>query len=622
MKVLNLQRIFFLSVFLWISAGFSFGAKRFDVRVEGDTAFSEKYVVSLLSLPEQTADWGAQDWESWAQDASSLVAETYHEQGYFDATAEVVPPDLDSLKTRKSFLIAVRLHEGPQYRFGPVGIHLPSGSFPVYDSSNLRSRQGRAFDKSFIYRDRRDLLKFYGDAGFLKAQAAESLFYDTTQKSVHVAFRIAPGRALVFDTLILHIQREGDTTGLQGKTSTKLLRGLFTLQRGDTLSLKDISNFERKLKSTRVFSFVRVRDSLFSETGGGRSALVLNAEEKIPGELEASAFWENLYGIGGSVGWSQANMNGSLQEGHATVTFAQRKQSLFLGYGAPLLFGTLVRFDNNFTINWFQDVAPVLDRGWFNGNFEVFNESKLSRQLLRWMRVVSGVELFGKSTETDSGRQRDFSLNYINSVFLEQLDDPVNPTQGARLAFTWGNGGSILEGGNFSISQHRHNWLEAEDAAYLPFSRWLVLALRANGGRFFGDGGINADRFFLGGPRSIRSEDWRQVCPEIVDTICNDNIEPAYFLASAELRIQPFQPSWVPADGILKNLVGLQIVPFADYGNVWEVGKPLTSRGQGRAVGMGLRYLFLSLFNIRFDYAVDPRNTSQQRFILDLSQAF
>jgi hemolysin activation/secretion protein len=66
----------------------------------------------------------------------------------------------------------------------------------------------------------------------------------------------------------------------------------------------------------------------------------------------------------------------------------------------------------------------------------------------------------------------------------------------------------------------------------------------------------------------------------------------------------------------------LQVVPFADYGNVWEHGKALTESGKGRAVGLGLRYGLLSLFNIRVDYARDPGDASVERWIFDLAQAF
>jgi outer membrane protein assembly factor BamA len=390
------------------------------------------------------------------------------------------------------------------------------------------------------------------------------------------------------------------------------------------LSLKDISAYERKLKSTRVYNYVRVRDSLM-ESGG--SALLLNAEERVPGAIDVSAFWENLYGFGGSLGWSHGNLAGSLQEGRGGFTFAERKQSLFLGYASPLLFGTSIRFDNDFIVNWYQDGKFVKDSGWFRGDFDVSNQSKLSRQLLRWMRFVSGAELLGTSEKIDSAtRLRDFNLNYLNSLFMHQLDDIVNPTRGLKLSLTWGNGGPLIRQGEVSVFRSRHNWFEVGSSAYLPLARWLVLALRLDGGRFYGSGGLNSERFFLGGGRSVRNEDWRHVCPDTASGICvKEGVEPAYFLGSVEARLQPFQPSWIGSEGKLRHLLGLQVVPFMDYGNVWEVGENLTESGKGHAVGVGGRYVFLALFNIRVDYAWDPRhpgNADRRRWIFDLIQAF
>jgi outer membrane protein assembly factor BamA len=236
---------------------------------------------------------------------------------------------------------------------------------------------------------------------------------------------------------------------------------------------------------------------------------------------------------------------------------------------------------------------------------------------------VSGAELFGKSERLDSvTRARDFNLNFLNSLYLQALDNPINPSQGERLALTWGNGGPLFDNGELALFEEaRHNWLEAEAAGYLPVGRWLVLALRLDGGRFFGPGGINSGRFYLGGPRSVRSRGWRSVCPQkTVDRKClEEGLEPAYVLGSAELRFQPF---FKATSGFLGNLNGIQVVPFTDYGNVWEVGKPVTESGRGRAVGLGLRYGFLTLFNIRVDYAQDPEDAGQKRWILDLAQAF
>lgn len=591
--------------------------ERPDVRVEGENAFSASRIADLLPLPSRLPAWNPEEWDAWSEDAVLLVREAYRDRGYFDADVAVHPLIPGGEAGAPPRVIEVRVREGERYSFGNVRIHLPDTVYPEFDTTDLEVRPQRAYDKELLFRDRRSLLQFYGNAGFIKTQAAESLYYDFDYKSVDVVFRIDPGRALVFDTLLFRIQREGDTTGLRGMTQLSVLRELFPLRAGDTLTLRDIGTYERKLKSTRVFNFVRLRDSIVDASMHSRSALILEAEERIPGEFEIAGYWETQYGFGADLSWAQANLGGSLQESRAGVILAQRKQSVLAGYSSPLLFGTSVRFDNDFVVNWYQDSRLVREAGWFGGDFDVSNQSRLSRQLFGWARGVGSAELFGKSERIDTVfRARDFNLNFLNSIYMQRLDDPINPARGGRLALTWGNGGSLL-----ALFERRHNWLEAEASTYVSPADWLVLALRLDGGRFFGEGGINASRFFLGGPRSVRSRGWRDVCPETTSEggCLQEDIEPAYILGSAELRLTPFYGT---VDGFLARLKGLQVVPFADYGNVWNVGSPLAKSGEGRAVGVGVRYGFLALFNLRVDYARDPLDASTYRWVFDLAQAF
>ncbi len=628
-----------LARWLWIAgllalAGAPLAAESPSIKVRGHNALSARRVIDLVPIPDPLPDWDREQWDSWAEDAALLVREGYREQGYFDAEDSIVPVFADSLRLspRTSqraageyappVRIEVRVSEGTRYRFGEVRVDLPPPPFPQFDTTSLAVRTGRVFNKNLLFQDRRELLKFCGNAGFLKATAAESLFYDFDRKAVNVVFKMKPGPALVFDTLLLRILREGDTTGLTGKTNSKVLRNLFPTKPGDTLSLRDINTFERKLRSTRAFNFVRLRDSGGS-AAGSNSAVLLAAEEKVPGAMEVAGYWETQYGFGTDLTWSHANLAGRLQEARLGLTLAQRKQSILAGYSAPLLFGTSIRFDNDLVSNWYQDSRLQQGTPWFDGDFDISNQSRLSRALTTWARAVSGAELFGKSERLDSAtRARDLNLNFLNSLYMQNLDNPINPTRGERLALTWGNGGPLFDGGELALFQGtRHNWYEAEAAGYLPVGRWLVVALRLDGGRFYGQGGINSGRFYLGGPRSVRSRDWRSVCPQVtVDNKCiEEGIEPAYMLGSAELRLQPFFKS---TSGFLGELAGVQVVPFVDYGNVWEVGKAVTESGKGRAVGVGLRYGFLTLFNVRVDFAQDPGDPGQNRWILDLAQAF
>jgi outer membrane protein assembly factor BamA len=320
-------------------------------------------------------------------------------------------------------------------------------------------------------------------------------------------------------------------------------------------------------------------------------------------------------------------MLGNLHEGKLGASLAQRKQTLFLGYASPLFFGTSFRFDDDLVANWYQDSKLQRKAGIYEGDFEVTNSSKLSRVFTPWLRGLANTELTDQSRKIDTNEfERFFNLNFINTAFFAFLDAAANPTKGVRWAFTWGNGGSFLTDGEIDVPiSDRHNWLEVESGYYLPVSERIKLAFRLDGGRFFGPGDQNSERFFLGGPRTVRSYGWRQVCPDRDDAtgICRKSgVEPAYFLGSFEIRSNPFTSGFINPDGRWAWLFGLQVVPFVDYGNVWEVGRPLNGDGSGRAYGLGLRYNLLSIFNFRLDYAVDGPERKHDQWVLDLAQAF
>jgi outer membrane protein assembly factor BamA len=495
----------------------------------------------------------------------------------------------------------------------------------VIGADELRSRPGKPFDKDLVFRDRRELLNAYGDAGFLHARSTESLAPDTAVKVVNLEFLVDPGPAVVFDTLIIRNLREGDTTGKPGITSTRLVKSLLGIKPGDTVSLAQFASFEKKLKSTRVFNYVRLKDSLL-ESQGNRSALILATEERVPGEADLALFYETQYGAGVSANWSHGNMLGQLHEGRVGGSWAQRKQSVYLGYASPLFYGTSFRFDNDLVANWYQDSRLQRDARALEGDFDITNSSKLSRSFTSWLRGLSNTELTGQSEKLDTNDlEREFNLNFINSSFFSFLDDPVNPERGARWSLTWGNGGSFLRKGAINVPvSHRHNWLEAETGFYYPLTERIKLAFRLDGGRFYGEGGLNSERFFLGGPRSVRSFGWRQVCPERDSNgLCvKRGLEPAYYLTSFEIRSSPFSTAFINPDGHWKFLLGVQVVPFVDYGNVWVVGEKHRPEGEGKAFGLGLRYSLLSIFNLRLDYAVDGPERDHDQWVLDLAQAF
>jgi outer membrane protein assembly factor BamA len=205
-----------------------------------------------------------------------------------------------------------------------------------------------------------------------------------------------------------------------------------------------------------------------------------------------------------------------------------------------------------------------------------------------------------------------------------------------------GNGATVYDDGAIQGLEGRHAWIEARTAAYghLPGVRQFVGAVRLDGGRFFGAGGQNADRFFLGGPRSVRSYGFRQLCPDAPSpavgscALTETPTEPAYILASAELRLSPLNFAWMSSRGIAGFFKPVEIVPFVDYGKVWNLrGDERVSLspeflnegfGRGVAYGGGLRYPLLGIFNLRLDFAWGRPGGggAPDQWLVDLAQAF
>jgi hypothetical protein len=121
-------------------------------------------------------------------------------------------------------------------------------------------------------------------------------------------------------------------------------------------------------------------------------------------------------------------------------------------------------------------------------------------------------------------------------------------------------------------------------------------------------------------------------------------LEPAYFLASAELRLHPFAFSAVGARGLTGFLKPMGLVPFFDYGKVWNLlgDEPsyfssafyTTGEGRGLAFGAGIRYPLLGIFNLRLDFAWGRPDGGAipfagragdawpDQWVIDLAQAF
>jgi len=613
-------------------------ASGLDVTLSGEKSFHTKELMD--GLPDMPEKLNNDQVQSWSEDAAAEIENVYEESGFLQV--KVDPQVQDPNGSSKTWKVVLHVSEGPHYRFGKVHVFIQDDSSEVLPPGNLTAKEGDFYVEEDLSLDQRQITRTLGNDGFVHATVSEESVRHDSIASVEILYRVTRGHAVVFDTLMVNIRRVPPMDSLEGLTREDLLRALVPYRVGDTVRTDPNDKVIEKLQSTGLFNSVRLEDSALADKS--KSALILTVEEKVPGNASASIFFETQYGLGVSGSVTHSNVAGSMKEVSLGSEFAQHKQSFSAGFGSPLLWNLLLRFNDNVLVEWYQDLLPGVPV--FSGDFHASNTASLSRTFNFWLRGVSSFELdYLDQFVVDTGttaltREKLSSLDFVNTAFISFVDQDLNPTRGVRYALTWGNGSPI--DGWSSVVNDRSNWLQLQSTYYyyLPPIDQVKVAFRLEGGRFFGDGGENANRFFLGGPRNIRSYDFEQLCPDAPPPsvgacpLQQEPLEPAYFLLSAELRLTPFDFPAVESRGFTKYIKPLGIVPFVDYGKVWNLYGTdhfsLTRRffasgnGRGIAYGGGLRYPLLGIFDFRLDLAWGRPGGGDwpDEWLVDLAEAF
>ncbi len=620
-----------------------------DIRLSGNSFLPSHKILEVLSADPE--EWSEDGLRTWREDAEFRVSDLYRSSGFFDLQIKIVLRNKS--ENPKDVEANLAIVEGSRYLFDSVHIII-ADTFGLADSLNgrkalpslgpqieleeLEAHAGLPYHEDAMLKDRRYLLRRYGDAGFVRAEVNDKVEIRAATKTVGVDYWVNPAYPVVFDTLVLRNTRAPPADTAAGITREKLIRSLVPYLRGDTVRISMSDKLIEKLQYTGAFNYVRFKDSVSTDTSHG-SILYLYAEEHVPGNVHGSIFLETQYGPGVSLDARHSNISGTLNELRLGTALAKARQTTYVGYGNPLPFGYLIRFDDDADVAWYQDKVLHAEQGLFGGDFRAANSSRLTFPMAYWLRLVANAEIEAKSRMLGGGlRERDLNLNFIQTGFISFLNNQMDPTRGLRFSLTWGNGGPLVKGNVFDITEFRHNWVEAQTAQYYYFPRLhqVKLATRLDGGRFFGAGGSNSERFFLGGSRSVRSFDFQSLCLEKTpgsdstgaDGACRGQGQSlAYYLASAELRFEPFDFGFIDPRSHWHYLLPIQLVPFVDYANVWAMGgdfklddaSDIRTSGRGYAYGLGIRYPLLGIFNLRMDFT---RGNGPIHFWLDLAQAF
>jgi outer membrane protein insertion porin family len=530
--------------------------------------------------------------------AQVRIKEIYLDRGYLEA--EVDPP-LCQKDARGHLTITYRIREGIRYRFGPITLD----GFKRYPETEIRkavkARTGDIASQRVIDAGVQGIEDLYGARGYPDTVARPVLQPDRKTGIVAVLYVVKEGELVH----IRNIRIEGNT-----RTRDKVIRREIRVHPGEVYDKVRVRTSERVLENLQFFSSVRA-DGLDTMTPGERD-LLFSVEEKSAGQFNIGAGFSSVDKIIGFAELSQGNFD---LFGWPYFTGGGQKLRLRTEYGARRKEYLL-----SFTEPWFLDrrLALGFDVWRREVNYSDYDVKRtgvdlsLTKGLFAGIRSTIRYRLEQAEITDVADTNRYVYLDPPHDDFYFARDDrrlessvrltlsrdsrnhPFLPTYGNQTAVF----GEVM-GGPFGADTDLYH-LGFSTGQYVPLWFGHVLFVR---GRWevmepFGDSDEIPldDRLYIGGGRTVRGYDYRDVGPKVVPADSASSTARRYRAAGGRSL------ALAKADYTVPIVQGIRMAAFFDIGNVWRDAYDFDANQLASSTGVGIR-LDIPGFPISIDRA-------------------
>jgi outer membrane protein insertion porin family len=555
------------------------------------------------------------------------ISAMYLNKGYLDA--DVAIPVVETAPDG-GLTISVDIHEGVCYRLGKVTL----AGITLFPESELRKvvkdrlKAGDIATPMTIEMASQAMRDYYGSRGYI----------NTAVRVVRNPI-IKPGEAVA--TLDLQfVFYEGKLVGIRNilirgnsRTKDKVIRRELQVYPGDVFNEVKIRNSQEILMNLGYFSDVRAaplptRDAAVDD-------LVFDVDEKQTGMFNAGVGFSSIDKFEGFIGISQANFDlmgwpnftGGGQKIKLSATLGQVSQDYRLSFEEPwfmdqkLSFGLdLFRTDTSY--DDYEDDrtgGSISFRKALPGANSVAIKYQLERVVIRNIADSNEyfyVDPFTTDVTTNSyyltSEEGDRTESSLTLTFTHDTrDNPFIPRRGMRASLF----GSITGGPlGFDTDIYR---LGFNGSQYFPLWFKHVFSLRAQCEVVDSYGSTDevplGDRLYMGGPRTLRGFDYRDVGPKVASIYTTNNVE-----LTGHLPVGGRSSAMASAEYTIPLAKVLRFACFYDVGNAWKDPYDFDLRHVASSAGMGLR-LDLPMFPIRIDRAwpirKDDRLTGEQAWV-------
>lgn len=583
-----------------------------DIQFNGAAAFTEKELAKQLKTKEKWFfSWltGTDKFkDDQFDDDKEKLAEFYRNKGYLDFEIKEVSfeyPRPDRL------VIKFQLFEGKQYKVGAVAVK-GNSLFPSAElEKDIKMTAGQTFTPDGQRKDVDAIRDFYGSKGYIDSRITAVRTPNTETGNMDVTYQVDEKDK----SFVEKIEIKGNV-----KTKDKVLRRELAISPGETFDMVRVKLSKQRLENLNYFEKVDLQPEPTDVPN--RKNLVVGVEEKNTGNMSVGAGFSSVESVVGFVEVSQGNFDlfnppwftGAGQKMRLRASYGSRRQDYLLSFVEP----------------WFLDrkLAFGVDLYHRNTSFQ----SSLYDEVQTGMRLSLERALW-----TDFFRG---NVSYtIEDVGIKNVDPAASPelkaeagTQlvskiGAGITYDARKGGLVPTGGQRVelISELAGGpvggeadfyRLELRGSQYLPGfwegQTWEILGRIGSVQAFNGDRVTLFNRYFLGGPRTLRGYRFADVSPR--DSLNEPFGGNTYWLGSVEYNIPLIER--------------LRFAMFYDIGNVYSSSfsfNPNTARGERLYqdnVGFGFRINIPNLGPLRLDYGIpitaDRNQNKGGRFNFDV----
>ena len=504
------------------------------------------------------------------EDIDRILA-LYNDHGYIQARVDSYDIAVD--RERARVVITISVVEGPQYRVDQVKM---TGVTLLPESEVLRQiklKPGDVFSRTKLRESVNSIADLYSTIGRASADINPRTEQMPEAAKVNITFDIVEGP-------VVYVERINISGNL--RSEDKILRREVPMVEGDMFTLQKMQQARQRLINLGYFDMVNVSTS----PGADKTKIIVNVEvtEKPTGIFSIGGGYSSADSFVGTIDLSQRNFLGKGYEA-----------SLRIRAGAITQQGII-----SFTDPWFLD-RPL------SAGFDIFSTSRVFQDYT-YRSVGAGLRLshpFAEYWRWHLGYRisQDRISNIADTVtspdLLQQRGTRVTSlvsgsiTRDSRDNFQApSRGGQTVLSLEFAGLGGDNKFVKAVASTTYFKTIWFghIISGRAEVGWMTGWGGAETpifERFFLGGPNSLRGWKFRQVSP--VDSTGFPIGGESEALGNVEYLIPlPF---------------GLRIAGFFDAGNVWATGSSHNLSDIRSDVGAGVRWL--SPFGpLRLDYGV------------------